>query len=72
MRIPPFFRVDPPSAPANPLTAKPERYPYHDESDCPVGQEVQRSGHWQAYEPRLIADTRPRCPLCIELGRPHK
>lgn len=69
MRISPFFRVDPPGAPGNPLATTPVRYPYHDDSDCAVGQQVQRSGQWQAYEPRLIADTRPRCSLCIELGR---
>lgn len=71
MKVPPFFRLPPTAAGAS-LTAKPIRYPYHDDSDCPVGQEVQRSGHWQPYEPQQVADTRPRCASCIELGRPRK
>lgn len=57
MKIPPFFFLPPPSPEDAPLVAKPIRYPYHDDSDCPVGQEVQRSGYWQHYEPRQIADT---------------
>jgi hypothetical protein len=71
MKVPPFFRLPPPNAESAPLNAKPVRYPYHDDSDCPVGQEVQRSGQWQYYEPRQIAHTRPRCPICIELNRPR-
>ena len=66
MRVPPFFRRSPPTGP------KPTRYPYHDDSDCPIGQEVQRSGEWQLYEPTHVADTRVRCATCLQLSRTGK
>lgn len=71
MKVLPFYCLPLPSTTGATAAAKPVRYPYHDDSDCPVGQEVQRSGHWQYYEPRQIADTRPRCAICIELNRPR-
>ncbi|WP_210518841.1 hypothetical protein [Hymenobacter terricola] len=49
---------------------EPERYPFHDNDVCPIGQEVKASGEWQYYEPAQIAETRARCPICAELGRP--
>ena len=72
MKTAPFFRLFPTDSEVLALASKPVRYPYHDDSDCPVGQEVQRGGQWQYYEPKRIAETRARCPICIELGRPPK
>ncbi|MCB2410704.1 hypothetical protein [Hymenobacter lucidus] len=66
---PPFFQhtahVTGLMAPAPVL----ERYPFHDNDECPIGQEVKTSGQWQYYEPTLITETRPRCPTCVQLGR---
>ena len=39
------------------------RYPYHDNDDCPVGQEVKAGDDWQYY--RDEPDTRrARCFIC--------
>ncbi len=46
---------------------EPERYPFHDDDECPVGQEVKGSGEWQYYEPKRKEETRPRCLTCAEL-----
>lgn len=43
------------------------RYPYHDNDECPVGQQVKTDGEWQYYEPTRIDETRARCPQCIAL-----
>jgi hypothetical protein len=48
---------------------EPERYPFHDNDQCPEGQEIKKSGEWQYYEPHQITETRPRCPICIALNR---
>lgn len=66
-KTPPFFRhtqhitglLAPP-----PIT---ERYPYHDNDQCPDGQAVKEAGEWQYYEPTTVAETRARCPRCVEL-----
>ena len=46
-----------------------KRGPFHDNSDCPVGQEVKRSGEWQYYASTQLSEMRPRCTHCIELSR---
>lgn len=50
---------------------EPKRYPYHDQDDCPVGQKVKASGHWQYYEPSTIEETRVRCSRCVALAPGH-
>lgn len=65
-RTTPFFRHN---AHATGLMApEPERYPYHDDDACPVGQAVKASGEWQYYAPQRIEETRIRCLLCAGLG----
>lgn len=72
MQTPPFFRhthhVTGIMAPA----PVPERYPFHDNSACPIGQEIKRSGEWQYYKPIQVAETRARCPICIALTQEGK
>lgn len=72
MKILPFFQTSQPSTSLIGPALKPERYPFHDNDECLVGQEVKQRGQWQHYEPRSIAETRPRCPLCIALNRTEK
>lgn len=45
----------------------PERYPYHDQNDCPPGQKVKTSGNWQYYAPATKTETRVRCAHCAAL-----
>ncbi|GAB3825909.1 hypothetical protein [Hymenobacter jeollabukensis] len=66
---PPFFRHTPHMTGAKAPAPEPERYPFHDNDACPVGQEVKRSGEWQYYEPRTVEETRVRCPQCAALSR---
>jgi len=47
---------------------EPERYPYHDNDQCPEGQAVKTSGEWQYYEGHP-GEERPECPSCAELNR---
>lgn len=72
MKTPPFFRhtqhVTGIMAPA----PEPERFPFHDNDACPEGLAVKSSGEWQYYEPHQIAETRPRCPVCIALNHEGK
>lgn len=64
-KTPPFFRhiqhVTGLRSPA------PVRSPYHDNDQCPVGRAVKQNSDWQYYEPTTVAETRARCPHCIEL-----
>ncbi|MDB5267502.1 MAG: hypothetical protein JWP58_542 [Hymenobacter sp.] len=68
-QVPPFFRhvahVTGLMAPA----PEPERYPFHDNDACLIGQEVKTSGNWHYYEPRSRDETRPRCATCAALSR---
>lgn len=67
MKTPPFYCTDPPAeAVGNPKAAA-LRLPFHDNYECPIGQDVKLNHHWQYYEPTQMAETRPRCPICIEL-----
>ena len=72
MKVPPFFCTDPPAQGLN--TSKPGtiRLPFHDNYECPIGQDVKLNRHWQYYEPTQIAETRSRCPVCIGLHREGK
>lgn len=45
----------------------PERYPYHDHSECPIGRSVKKSGDWQYYLGRP-GETRERCAYCARLA----
>lgn len=47
---------------------EPERYPFHDNDECPEGLDVKAHGEWQYYAPSQVAETRARCPLCTRLG----
>lgn len=47
---------------------EPERYPYHDNDQCPIGQEVKSSGEWQYYQ-AAPDEERARCPICVELNQ---
>ena len=71
-QVPPFFQhvahVTGLMAPA----PVPERYPFHDNDECPLALKVKSGGQWQYYEPSLITETRPRCPVCAQLGRLEK
>ena len=72
MKTLPFFQPSQPgTSPAGPAP-KPKRYPFHDNEECPVGQEVRQRGQWQYYGPRSTAETRPRCLTCIALDRTEK
>ena len=65
---PPFFRH---TAHATGIMAQapvPERYSYHDDDACPIGQELKNSGEWQYYEPYQEEEARARCPACTELA----
>lgn len=68
MHTAPFVRQHQPVAGVLSLAAAPERYPFHDNDECPVGQEVKRSEEWQYYEPTTIDETRPRCTICLGLN----
>lgn len=46
---------------------EPERYPYHDWRECPVGQQVKKSGNWQYYLGRP-GEERSHCARCAELA----
>lgn len=65
----PFFRHEPHVTGAFTLPPVPERYPFHDNDDCPVGQEIKRGDDWQYYEPRTVEETRVRCVRCAALSR---
>lgn len=65
----PFFRHVESTTPGV-LTPVPERYPYHDNDECPIGQEIKASGEWQYYAPQQVAETRVRCQQCVALSRP--
>ena len=45
---------------------EPERYPYHDNDQCPIGLKVKASDKWQYYsgEPDSQRDL---CPVCAQL-----
>lgn len=45
---------------------EPERYPYHDQTTCPSGRRVKRSGDWQYYLAHP-GEERPRCAHCADL-----
>ncbi len=47
---------------------EPERYPFHDNDACPIGQEVKASGDWQYYDPHNREETRSRCATCVALS----
>lgn len=68
-KTPPFFRHVPHVTGLLAPEPEPERYPFHDQDDCSIGQAVKASGTWQYYEPTRIAETRPRCSICAELSR---
>ena len=69
-RIAPFFRCDSPAtARQSAAPGTPGWYPFHNDDRCPIGQELKSTGAWQDYEPTRMEETRPRCPLCIELDR---
>ncbi len=44
-----------------------ERYPYHDRTECLIGQRVKKSGDWQYYLARP-GEARERCARCAALG----
>ncbi|WP_375418099.1 hypothetical protein [uncultured Hymenobacter sp.] len=48
---------------------EPERYPYHDDDQCPVGQQVKASDEWQYYRDEPGRE-RDYCPMCAELAAP--
>jgi hypothetical protein len=72
MKTSPFFRLPPPDMVRDVLSPVSARYPYHDDDECCLGQEVKRSGQWQNYEPRQVAETRVRCPICRGLSQVGK
>lgn len=45
---------------------EPERYPYHDNDECPVGQAIKESDDWQYYRDEPGSE-RTQCRLCAEL-----
>ena len=64
---PPFFRhIGSTTGVPSPV---PERYPYHDNDECPIGLEIKASGEWQYYAPQQVAETRVRCQQCAALSR---
>lgn len=66
----PFFRhVAHPTGILSPAP-EPERYPFHDNDECPVGNDVKASGEWQYYAPQKKEETRPRCLTCVGLNHP--
>ena len=42
-------------------------YPYHDDDQCAVGQEVKASDQWQYYRDEP-ADQRAHCTICAALA----
>ena len=48
------------------MAPAPERYPYHDDDQCPTGQQVKESGDWQYYLARP-GEERAQCAHCLEL-----
>ncbi|MFD2719978.1 hypothetical protein ACFST9_14715 [Hymenobacter monticola] len=68
--MPPFFSCLQPETGVQPPLAG--RYPYHDNDQCPDGQAVKQAGQWQYYEPTTVAETRARCPRCVELDPTHR
>ena len=48
---------------------EPERYPYHDDDQCPVGQRVKASDEWQYYRDEPGRE-RAHCPICAGLSAP--
>ncbi len=47
---------------------EPERYPYHNNDQCPIGQAVKHSGEWQYYEANP-GEERARCPVCVDFDQ---
>ncbi|MBD2769418.1 hypothetical protein IC235_16130 [Hymenobacter sp. BT664] len=68
MQIPPFFQHTQHVTGIKSKAPEPERYPFHDNDECPIGQEIKQSGDWKYYEPHSIAETRARCAVCITLN----
>jgi len=67
-RTHPFFRhVTPATGLAAPVPT-PERYPYHDNDQCPEGQQIKKSGEWQYYAGHL-GEERERCAQCAALDQ---
>ncbi len=50
---------------------EPERYPYHDNDQCPEGQTVKSSGEWQYYQ-AVPGEERVRCPICVEFDQAER
>lgn len=46
MKIPPFFRHTQHVTGLKAAAPEPECYPYHDNDECPIGQEVKSNGQW--------------------------
>lgn len=68
-KTPPFFRH---VAHATGLMAPSpvtERYPYHDNDACLLGQEIKASGQWQYYAPVQDEEIRECCLACLNLNR---
>ena len=67
-KTPPFFRhVAHVTGLLSPAPAL-ERFPYHDEEACSVGQAIKASGEWQYYDPAQEEETRDRCAECAALS----
>ena len=66
---PPFFHHTAHATGIMSPAPEPERYPYHDNDQCPVGLEVKASGEWQYYEPKGEEETRTHCLSCAELNQ---
>ena len=64
---PPFFRHTPHATGLMAPAPAPERYPFHDDDACPIGQQVKAGGEWQYYAPQRIEETRVRCSRCAAL-----
>ena len=45
---------------------EPERYPYHDRTECAIGQRVKEGGDWQYYLARP-GEERTQCTHCAKL-----
>jgi hypothetical protein len=66
-RTHPFFRHIHHATGIMSRAPEPERYPYHDHSECPIGQRIKKSGNWQYYLGH-VGEERERCTCCIELA----
>lgn len=69
MKTRPFFRHIPHATGLVSRAPEPERYPYHDNDVCTLGEQVKRSGHWQYYRPAQPEEARTHCPVCSTLNQ---